>query len=175
MLHFAMREHGRAWDKAVPFLLWAIQEVPNSTTGLSPFMLQYGIAAKGVLSVVKDTRTGQRNLPSSKTVRQYMDELAKHITSANQYAGRTFKEQYAKYHNEHASNKSFPVGEQVIVLETDNTSKTYAQWKTGTIVKILSPYRYLVGMPNGACPAYACQQDQKADCTNCAHWYYKGR
>ena len=154
MLHFAMREHGRAWDKAVPFLLWALREVPNSTTGLSPFMLQFGIPPRGMLSILKDTWTGQRKVPTSKTVEQYMNELTKRITSASQYAdehSKVAQEQYAKYHNKCASDKSFTVDEQVIVLEKDSNSKIYAQWKTGTIAKVLSPYSYLVNMPNGAC------------------------
>jgi len=43
MLHFAMREFGRSWHKAIPLLIWVLRESPNATTGVSPFMLQCGI------------------------------------------------------------------------------------------------------------------------------------
>jgi len=41
--HFAMREFGRGWHKAIPLLVWVLRESPNATTGVSPFLLQYGI------------------------------------------------------------------------------------------------------------------------------------
>ena len=50
MLHFSMRKHGRAWHKAVPFLVWCMREVPNATTGVSSFVLQYGLQPKGCYS-----------------------------------------------------------------------------------------------------------------------------
>jgi len=77
MLHFAMREHGRAWHKAVPFFVWCMREVPNATTGVSPFVLQYGLQPKGVLSLIKDNWTGMENLPTCKPVSQYLTELKK--------------------------------------------------------------------------------------------------
>ncbi|MEE6465568.1 hypothetical protein FKM82_006594 [Ascaphus truei] len=32
----------RAWDGLLPFLLFAVREVPQASTGFSPFELQYG-------------------------------------------------------------------------------------------------------------------------------------
>ena len=97
-----MREHGRAWHKVVPFLVWALREVPNSTTGLSPFMLQFGIPPRGVLTVLKETWSGQHQVPGGKTVVQYMDNLAKLMESAGKFTdehAETAQAQYAKYHN----------------------------------------------------------------------------
>jgi len=68
LLHFAMREFGRSWHKAIPFLVWVLRESPNATTGVSPFVLQYGIHLHGVLSSLKNNWTGFENLPKSKTV-----------------------------------------------------------------------------------------------------------
>ena len=42
------------------------------------------------------------------------------------------------------------VGEQVIVLEKDLNSKNFARWQTGEICQKLSPYTYIVSMPNGS-------------------------
>jgi len=44
----------------------------------------------------------------------------------------------------------FKVGDEVIVLEKDSNSKTFARWKTGTVVNVLSPHSYIVSMPNGS-------------------------
>jgi len=153
MLHFAMREHGRAWHKAVPFLVWSMREVPNATTGVSPFVLQYGLQPKGVLSLVKDNWTGMENLPTCKSVSQYLTDLKIHLETtrefATQHAQKT-QEQYAKYYNTHAHHKTFQVGEEVIVLEKDSNSKTYSRWCTGEVLRVLSPFSYIVGMPNGS-------------------------
>jgi len=47
-------------------------------------------------------------------------------------------------------DKSFQIGEQVIILEKDSNSKTFARWQTGEIYQKLSPYTYIVSMPNGS-------------------------
>ena len=153
MLHFAMREHGRAWHKAVPFLVWSMREVPNATTGVSPFVLQYGVQPKGVLSLVKDNWTGMENLPTIKPVAQYLTELKSHLETTREFAShhaQKAQEQYAKYYNAHAQNKTFQVGEEVIVLEKDSNAKTYSRWHTGEVLRVLSPFSYIVGMPNGS-------------------------
>ena len=38
----------------------------------------------------------------------------------------------------------------MIVLEKDSNSKTYSRWQTGEILRVLSPFSYIVGMPNGS-------------------------
>lgn len=52
MLFRIVREHGREWDKFVPFLLWAYREVPKVTTGKSPFELMYERVPVGPLSIL---------------------------------------------------------------------------------------------------------------------------
>ena len=47
----------------------------NATTGVSPFLLQYGIQPHGVLSLLRDNWTGFENLPKSKTVERYVSDL----------------------------------------------------------------------------------------------------
>jgi len=123
MLRFAMRKHGRAWHKAVPFLVRCMREVPNATTKVSFFVLQYGLQPKGMLSLIKDNWTGMENLPTCKPVSQYLTELKKHLETTREFAKRhaqKAQEQYAKYYNAHACNKNFQVGQKVIVLEKDS-------------------------------------------------------
>ena len=138
LLHHAMRQHGRGWHKAVPFLVWAMREVPNATTGVSPFQLQFGIPPRGVLSLLKDTWVGQIQSPTNKSVSQYMAEMAKHLETVSEYAdehAKNAQKLYAKYYNVHAKDKLFEEDEQVLVLEKDVSSKVYAEWKTGKITR----------------------------------------
>jgi len=115
MLHFAMQKHGRQWHKAVPFLVWAMREIPNRTTGRSPFTMQYGRVPRGPLITLKETWTGQREMPpgTSKSVEQYMRELNEHLASQSEFAvehATVEQEHYAKYYNAHAAEKSFQPG-----------------------------------------------------------------
>lgn len=153
MLHFAMREHGRSWHKAVPFLVWCMREVPNATTGVSPFMMQHGVQPRGVLALLKEHWSGFQALPTNKPVEQYLSQLRKHLEVTREFAEKhtsVAQEQYAKYYNAHTCDKTFKENEEVIILEKDSGSKTFARWQTGTVVRVLSPYSYIVAMPNGS-------------------------
>ena len=50
----------------------------------------------------------------------------------------------------HARDKTFNADEEVIILDKDSGSKTFARWQTGTVVRVLSPYSYIVALPNGS-------------------------
>ena len=153
MLHYAMREHGRGWHKAVPFLVWCMREIPNATLGVSPFVMQYGVQPRGVLGLVKDHWSGFQTMPTSKPVEQYLNELKKQLETTREFAeqhAKVAQEQYAKYYNVRARDKTFEVDEEVIILEKDSGSKTFARWQTGTVVRVLSPYSYIVALPNGS-------------------------
>lgn len=42
MLRKAAKEEGKDWDTLIPYLLFAYREVPQASTGFSPFELLYG-------------------------------------------------------------------------------------------------------------------------------------
>jgi transposase InsO family protein len=46
-------DHPRQWYKMLPFVLWAMREVPNSTTKISPHTLCFWPFAKGSVSDLK--------------------------------------------------------------------------------------------------------------------------
>jgi len=128
-----------------------MKEVPNATTGISPFMMQHDVQPRGVLALVKEHWSGFQALPTNKPVEQYISELKIHLESIREVAEKhasVAQEQYAKYYNAHSCDKTFKEDEEVIVLEKDSSSKTFARWQTGTVVRVLSPYSYIVAMPN---------------------------
>ena len=55
MLRKATTKEGRDWDKMIPFLLFANREVPQSSTGFSPFQLLYGKPVRGPLNVLRES------------------------------------------------------------------------------------------------------------------------
>ena len=91
MLHFAMRDFGRQWHKIVPFLVWSLRESSNATSGVSPFMLQFGIPPRGVLSLMKDEWTGYHELPAAKTVQRYLNDLRAKLETTASFANEHSK------------------------------------------------------------------------------------
>ena len=74
---------------------------------------------------------------TSKPVEQYLTELKKQLKNTREFAeqhAKVAQEQYAKYYNVRARDKTFNVDEEVIILEKDSGSKTFARWQTGTVV-----------------------------------------
>ena len=55
MLRKTAVEEGKDWDKLIPYVLFAYREVPQESTGFSPFELLYGREVRGPLDVLKET------------------------------------------------------------------------------------------------------------------------
>ena len=49
LLRKLVNKEGRDWDRLLPYVLFAYREVPQSTTGFSPFELLYGREVRGPL------------------------------------------------------------------------------------------------------------------------------
>ena len=54
MLRKLVSKEGKNWDRLLPYVLFAYQEVPQSTTGFSPFELLYGREVRGPLDVLRE-------------------------------------------------------------------------------------------------------------------------
>ena len=54
MLKKLIDGEGREWHKLIPYVLFAYREVPQSSTGFSPFELIYGRDVRGPLDVLRD-------------------------------------------------------------------------------------------------------------------------
>jgi len=133
MLHHAIRENGAQWHLVVPLLVWALQEVKNEVTGVSPYMCVYGFTPKGPLSILQKNWAGLTELPPNfgKSASQYMQELKEKLELVAGYASdhaANAQNRYAHYYNLRARDKHFAVGDKVIVLTPDYTfSRTYAR------------------------------------------------
>ena len=59
MLKKAMDTDGKNWDQLLPHVLFAIREVPQASTGFSPFELLYGRRPRGILDLAKEAWESQ--------------------------------------------------------------------------------------------------------------------
>ena len=60
MLRKAAIGEGKDWDKLIPYLPFAYREVPQSSTGFSPFELLNGRAVRGPLDILRKTREADK-------------------------------------------------------------------------------------------------------------------
>ena len=70
MLRKSVDKEGKNWDKMIPYLLFAYREVPQSSTGFSPFELLYGREVRGPLDILR--QTWETNTRSDESVVNYV-------------------------------------------------------------------------------------------------------
>ena len=69
-------------------MLWALREVPNATTGTSPYMLVYGRSPRGPLAVLKELWPGESDTDASlaQPVEDYLLDLRSKLSEAAEFA-----------------------------------------------------------------------------------------
>ena len=150
MLRKCAAEEGKDWDKTILFLLFAYREVPQESTGFSPFELLCGRDVRGPLDVLKETwvsskRSSQDVLSYVMLMRDRMSAMSDHVQENLKSAGARQK----KWYDKNARDRSFQVGEQVLVLLPTSSSKLTAQWQSPyQVVSRVGNVNYLVHMPD---------------------------
>ena len=81
MLRKSAAEDGKDWDKLIPYVLFAYREVPQESTGYSPFELLYGRDVRGPLDVLKEewesnTKTDESVAAHVLLMRDRMEKMA---------------------------------------------------------------------------------------------------
>ena len=154
MLRAIVKEHPRDWDKQVPFLLWAYREVPNATTGVSPHEMIFGRPVRGPLQLLKDTWTGEMTVPPSisKSGEEYLQILKERLEEAKIKAlenSDVNQKAYTSQYNLRSMDKTFEIGENILILMADSENKLYSNWTPGIIQQKKSPYSYIVQTSDG--------------------------
>ncbi|GFR18106.1 retrovirus-related Pol polyprotein from transposon opus [Trichonephila clavata] len=87
-------------------------------------------------------------------VSKYLEDLKSKLEKAAEQAklvSAVQQENMAYYHNLRSSDRVFKVGEKVIVLIPDSTSKLFARWQgPATIIGKRNPHSFLVKMPDNS-------------------------
>jgi len=154
MIHHVIIDNPRQWHKIISFTVWAIREVPNATTGVVPYMLVYGRLPRGPLAVLKESWTGDINLPPRLRLqpKMYLQKMKENLEKALAYANEHCKKkqlQYSNQYNKKAKHKAFEPSENVIVLYPTSSNKLISRWHGPcTILERRSKYSYLVDMGN---------------------------
>ena len=144
-------EHPRSWHNYIPFALWALREVPNGTTGVSPFLMVYGRLPTSPCKILAETwtQTASSPLDLAPNVVDYLldlkSKLEKSLDLAREHSDLA-QGRYAAQYNKRARDKSFYVGDEVLILAPHTMkSKTMSRWQgPGRVLEVLAPYSYLI-------------------------------
>ena len=89
MLRRMVNKEGKDWDRLLPFLLFAYREVPQASTGFSPFELLFGRKVRGPLDVIKERWEADHK--SSESVVSYILSIQDRIASMADLGGENMQ------------------------------------------------------------------------------------
>ena len=69
-------------------MLWALREVPNATTGVSPYKLVYGRNPRGPLSILKESWAVENTTSAglAQPIEDYLIDLRSKLSEATNFA-----------------------------------------------------------------------------------------
>ncbi len=118
MLRKYCSETGNEWDEGVPLLLFAIRETIQESLKFSPSELVFGHTVRGPLKVLKEKMLGIENDEKTNVleyVNRFRERLQESCTLAREALSKAQGKMKAHY-DKGAVNRSFAVGNQVLVL-----------------------------------------------------------
>ena len=123
-------EQPKEWDRYVSSCLFCLREIPNESTGFSPFELLYGRRVRSPIMILKEfwTRTPAEQ---EKTTYQYVIDLQNRIEETCKIArGHSelakIKQKY--FHDKLAKQRGFEVGDKVLLLLPKKKNKLELQF-----------------------------------------------
>lgn len=149
MLKKLVEVDGRDWDQLIPYVLFAIREVPQASTGYSPFELLYGRRPRGLLDLAKEVWESQPS-PHRSVIEhvERLQERAKKVWPTVREHMEKAQAAQARTYNRGASVREFQPGEKVLVLVPTTECKFLAKWQGPfEVVERVGPVNYRVSQP----------------------------
>ncbi len=152
MLRKFVSDTGRDWDKWLPFLLFAYREVPQASTGFSPFELLYGWQVQGPLDLIRKSWDNPACREEERGIVQYVLEMRDRLERYQEQARENLKEaQKAQktWYDQNARQRQLQPGQMVLLLLPTSTNKLLAKWQGSyTVVRKMGPVTYEIHHPD---------------------------
>uniref|UniRef100_K7EYA7 Gypsy retrotransposon integrase-like protein 1 n=1 Tax=Pelodiscus sinensis TaxID=13735 RepID=K7EYA7_PELSI len=130
MIRRFIHDDPREWDKMLPALLFAVREVPQASSGYSPFELLYGRQPRGILDLVKENWEEQES--RARGTVHYVLQLRERLRALGELAKSNLEraqEHQERRYNQGARLREFAPGDRVLLLLPDRDSKLMARWQ----------------------------------------------
>ena len=152
MLQKFVDDTGKDWDRWLPFVMFAYREVPQASTGFSPFELLYGWDVQGPLDLLRKHWEGPSAVQADRTVVQFVLEMRERLAKYLEEAGNNLQEaQKAQktWYDRHARSREFKPGQKVLLLLPSSTHKLLAKWQGPyTVTRKMGPVTYEILHPD---------------------------
>ena len=135
MIRKFVHDDCRHWSKWLNPLLFAVREVPQASTGFSPFELLYGRKPRGVLDLIKES--WEEGSSNSKNEIQYVLDLRAKLHTLGKVSQehlREAQETQRRLYDRGTRLRNFTPGEKVLVLLPTSSSKLLAKWQGPFVV-----------------------------------------
>ena len=134
MLRKFTSRNQKDWDEYLPYLLFSYREVPQESTGFSPFELLYGHRVRGPLDVIREGWTEERSpeFPVIAHVVQMRDRLEEMMEIVQETTSKAQQKQ-KRYYDKGTKKRELKAGDQVLVLLPKEENKLKLEW--------VGPYR----------------------------------
>ena len=132
MLKKMCSEQPKDWDKYINSLLFAYREVPQESTGFSPFEMLYGRSIRGPMAILKELWTHEIPDPEVKTTYQYIFDLKEKLEKTCEMTQENLRKSSARYkkaYNRKARDRKLNIGDKVLILLPTSNNKLLMQWK----------------------------------------------
>ncbi len=130
MIRKFVHEDAKNWDKWLEPLLFAVREVPQASTGFSPFELLYGRQPHGVLDVLRET--WEEGPSGSKNEIQHVLDLRTKLHTLGHLSMENLlqaQDKQSRLYNRGTRLHNFASGDKVLVLLPTSSSKLLAKWQ----------------------------------------------
>ena len=152
MLQKFVADTGKDWHRWLPFLLFAYREVPQASTGFSPFELLYGWDVQGPLDLLHKGWEGPEHQTEEKGVVQFILEMRERLAGYQDEAERNMldaQQSQKTWYDQKARQRELQPGQKVLLLLPSSTSKLLAKWQGPYVVtRRMGPVTYEVHHPD---------------------------
>ncbi|CAJ1064638.1 uncharacterized protein LOC120723181 [Xyrichtys novacula] len=152
MLRKFVSQTGSDWDQWLPYLLFAYREVPQASTGFSPFELLYGRQVRGPLDLLRDYWEDPK--ASGESIVAYVVKMRERLEKMATLAKENMtmaQEKQKTWYDQKARERVFQPGQKVLLLLPSSESKLLAKWQGPyEVTKKVGAVSYEIHMPDRA-------------------------
>ncbi|XP_041424995.1 uncharacterized protein LOC121395491 [Xenopus laevis] len=149
MLKTFVESQGKDWERYLPHLLFAYREVPQASTGFSPFELLYGRRVRGPLDLVREAWEGKLDTPEVSVV-EYVIKFREKMEALTGLAHNNVTQAQAyqkQWYDRHARERVYEAGQKVWVLVPMRQNKLQAAWEGPyTILERANDVNYVIAL-----------------------------
>ena len=138
MLRKMSTERPKDWDRYVDPLLFAYREAPQESLGFSPFELLYGRTVRGPMAILRQLWTGEDTQSDIKSTYEYVLDLKDRLEETCKLARKELEKSQSRYKfhfDKKTSDRTFKVGDKVLLLLPTEHDKLKMQWQGPYTVK----------------------------------------